>query len=65
MNLRKAAKKIVSGRGTYNIGFNDGDETQFDASNLADLEDLWKHFCEEEGCNPTSVDYVERALIKT
>lgn len=40
MTLRRAAESIVKGRGTYNIGFNDGDETQFDTENIDDLEDL-------------------------
>lgn len=60
MILRKAIKGKVRGKGTYNIGFNDGDETQFDATSLADLEDLWSNFCKEEGCREDSVDYVER-----
>ena len=45
----------------YNIGFNDGDETQFDAYNLKELEELWKDFCKENGFKENSVDYVERA----
>lgn len=60
MTLRKAAKNIVRERGTYNIGFNGGDETQFDAENIDDLEDLWCCFCKEEGGGVDSVDYVER-----
>lgn len=63
MILRKAAKGVVRGRGTYNIGFNDGDETQFDAENLADLEELWRSFCKEEGYQADTVDYVERAVL--
>ena len=32
MTLAKASVGVVwAGGGTYNIGFNDGDETQFDA----------------------------------
>lgn len=34
VTLRKVAKDVVRGRGTYNIGFNGGDETQFDAETL-------------------------------
>lgn len=61
MTLRKAAVGIVTSYGgTYRIGFNDGDETEFDAKNLKDLEDLWKVFCEENGFKKCSVDYVER-----
>lgn len=32
-----AAGSVKAGGGTYNIGFNDGDETQFDAYDLAEL----------------------------
>ena len=60
MILRSAAKGKVRGKGTYNIGFNDGDETQFDATGIADLEELWNTFCKEAGCRTDSVDYVER-----
>lgn len=39
MTLREASKGVVkSGEGTYNIGFNGGDETQFDAQNLKELQ---------------------------
>lgn len=39
MTIREASKGVVtSGRGTYNIGFNDGDETQFDVQNLEELQ---------------------------
>lgn len=39
MTLREASKGVVkSGGGTYNIGFNDGDETQFDVQNLEELQ---------------------------
>lgn len=61
MILRSAAKGVVRGKGTYNIGFNDDDETQFDATSFADLEGLWRNFCKEEGCREDSVDYAERA----
>lgn len=61
MTLRKATKGIT--KGTYNIGFNDGDETQFDAKNITDLEELWFVFCKEEGCEVDSVDYVEKAVF--
>lgn len=61
-SLREAAKGVVTtGGGVYNIGFNDGDETQFDAYNLKELEELWKDFCKENGFKENSVDYVERA----
>lgn len=39
MTIREASKGVVtSGRETYNIGFNDGDETQFDVQNLEELQ---------------------------
>jgi hypothetical protein len=61
MTLGKAAKGVVtSGGGVYNIGFNDGDETQFDAQNLPELLELWIGFCQENGFRTNSVDYVER-----
>ena len=60
-SLREAAEGVVTtGGGVYNIGFNDGDETQFDAYNLKELEDLWRDFCKENGFKENSVDYVER-----
>lgn len=61
-SLREAAEGVVTtGGGVYNIGFNDGDETQFDAYNLKELEELWRDFCKENGFKENSVDYVERA----
>lgn len=62
MTIRQAGKGVVtSGGGVYDIGFNDGDETQFTAFGMKDLEELWNGFCEENGFNKNSVDYVERA----
>lgn len=61
MTLREASKGVVkSGGGTYNIGFNDGDETQFDVQNLEELRECWSKFCKEEKVDPGCVDYVER-----
>lgn len=61
MTLGKAAVGAVrTGSGTYNIGFNDGDETQFDAYNLSELLECWIEFCAENGFQTNSVDYVER-----
>ncbi len=61
MTLAKAAVGVVqTGGGTYNIGFNDGDEMQFDAYNLSELLELWIDFCVENGFQTNSVDYVER-----
>lgn len=62
MTLGTAAAGVVhTGGGTYNIGFNDGDETQFDAYDVAELLDLWIEFCVENKLETNSVDYVERA----
>ena len=61
MILEKAAAGVVTaGSGTYNIGFNDNDETQFSADGLQDLLELWNTFCAENGFQIDSVDYVER-----
>lgn len=61
MGIREAGKGVViTGGGTYNIGFNNDDETQFTAYNMKDLEGLWNGFCEENGFRKNSVDYVER-----
>ena len=61
MTIREASKGVVtSRRGTYNIGFNDGDETQFDVQNLEELRECWSEFCKAEKVDPGCVDYVER-----
>lgn len=61
MTLAKAAVGTVrAGGGTYNIGFNDGDETQFNAYDLSELLEYWIAFCAENGFRTNSVDYVER-----
>ena len=61
MILVKAAVGVVtSGGGTYNIGFNDGDETQFSAQNLKELLECWKGFCKDEKISQNCVDYVEK-----
>lgn len=60
MTIEEASKGVVtSGRGTYNIGLNDGDETQFDVQNLEELQECWLEFCKEEKIEPGCVDYVE------
>ena len=61
MTLGTAAVGVVrAGGGIYNIGFNDGDETQFEAYDLAELLDLWIEFCEENQFQTNSVNCVER-----
>lgn len=62
MTLRDASKGVVkSGSRVYNIGFNDGDETQFDAQNFKELQECWSGFCKDENIRPGCVNYVERA----
>ena len=64
MRIREAGKGVVTtGGGTYNIGFNQDDETQFTAYNMKDLEELWNCFCEENGFRKNSVDYVARRWL--
>lgn len=63
MTIREAGKGVVvgdSGTQTYRIGFNGDDETELDARNMKELEELWKSLCPELGCKLNSVDYVER-----
>lgn len=63
MTIRQAGKGKVVGNSepqTYRIGFNGGDETELDAKNMTELEELWKSLCPEFGCKQNSVDYVER-----
>ena len=65
MTIREAGKGIVTnGGGTYRIGFinTDGqeDETEFDAYNIAELEELYRVFCKENGFRQNTVTYVER-----
>ena len=61
MSIREAFHSIGRGWRVYNIGFNDVDETQFTASGIRDLEDLWIRFCAEEKIDINCVDYVELA----
>ena len=61
MLIKEAAKDmVIINNRPYNVGINDGDETQFNPTDLDDLEDLWETFCKEEGCAIDSVDYVEQ-----
>jgi len=53
----------TQGDGTYNIGFNNGDETQFNAYNLQELLKCRIRFCAENDFRADSVDYVERAQV--
>lgn len=63
MTITEAGKGVVvrNRRGQpYRIGFNDGDETELDATSMKDLKELWESLCPEFGCETDSVDYVER-----
>ena len=65
MTVREAGKGVVkSGRGTYQVGFTDlsgvETETELDAYNLADLEELWNSLCAEFRCKRNSINYIER-----
>lgn len=65
MTIREAGKGIVTtGGGTYRIGFinMDGqeDETELDAYNMTELEELYRDFCKEKGFRQNTVIYVER-----
>ena len=64
MTVREAGRgKVPTTRKarTYRIGFNDGDETELDATSLKNLEELWKSLCPEFECAEDCVEYVERA----
>lgn len=62
MTLKKAVRGIVHLAGsTYRIGFNDGDETEFFADNLEELNSLYRDFCKENNFRQNTVDYVEPA----
>ena len=65
MTIREAGKGIVTtGGGTYRIGFinMDGqeDETELDAYNMTELEELYRDFYKENGFRQNTVTYVER-----
>lgn len=63
MTIRETGKGVVvgdAGTQTYRIGFNSNDETELDAKNMSELEELWRSLCPEFGCKANSVDYVER-----
>lgn len=65
MTLREKAKGVVtSGDGTYRIGFvnNEGreDETELDAFNLQELQEVYSEFCKENNFKQNTVLYVER-----
>lgn len=62
MTIREAGKGVVvgnTGAQTYRIGFNGNDETELDAKNMSELEELWRSLCPEFGCKAIGNLYVE------
>ena len=45
-------------RGVYNIGYADGNETQFDVDNTDELISLWNDYCKDENIPTNCVEYV-------
>jgi hypothetical protein len=67
MTIRQAGKGVVvgdTGMQTYRIGFvnlyGEEDETEINANNMKDLEQLWSSLCDEFECRRNSVTYIER-----
>lgn len=65
MTIREVGNGIViTGGGTYRIGFintdDQEDETEFDAYNIKELEELYTDFCRENGFKHNTVTYLER-----
>ena len=52
MTIREAGKGIVTTGGE--------DETELDAYNMTELEELYRDFCKENGFRQNTVIYVER-----
>lgn len=64
MTIREAGQGIVissSWPKSYLIGFNNGDETELDATSLSDLEKLWNSLYLEFGSSANAIDYVVAA----
>lgn len=58
MNIKVASKNTVIKSEkpiTYRIGFDDGDETELNASSMSELEELWLSLCPEFDCLDTVV----------
>lgn len=73
MTILEAGKNVVIPSGSdsthvYRIGFINKDdtldETELDAINLSDLEELWCSLCPEFNCNEDSVEYIELVDIQ-
>lgn len=64
MTLKEAVGMETIKNGTFNIGFEKDDETQFDVDDFNDLQDLWEMFCEDNGIPYDCVDYVEEVIYE-
>lgn len=53
----KLSEKIPLTR--FIVGFNENDETEFEATSLKELDTLWKDFCKENDLEPFCIDYYE------
>lgn len=62
MTLKDVVNSESIEAGTYNIGFNQGDETQFDVENFDELQECWLGFCKDERILPDCVDYVDKDI---
>lgn len=67
MTVREVGKGIVIDKlATYRIGFINciceemEDQTELDAENMDDLEQLYREFCEENALLSNTVIYIER-----
>lgn len=62
MKMKDAVKGVDIIKGSsYNTGFNDGDEAQFDVDSFEELHECWVVFCIENGIPENCVDYVDYA----
>lgn len=73
MTILEAGKNVVIPSGSdlihvYRIGFINKDdtldETELDAINLSDLEELWRSLCPEFNCDEDFVEYIELVGIR-
>lgn len=63
--IAEGLKRLPEGKYAYRIGFinvyGDDHETELDASDVQELEELWESLVEEFECGADSVTYVEMA----
>lgn len=64
--VAEGLKRLPEGKHAYRIGFinehGDDHETELDASDVQELEELWESLVEEFECTVDSVTYVETAF---